>query len=507
MAIGSDPKGAQIAVNRFAFGARGGARAGDLLHAASDPRGFLKAELVQPEIARLDAPSLPETKTAMTLVFANQDRKRKERQRTADAAKTIARASPTPGPANGMSAPAMSDTTLQAPAAVAPAPAASAMGPEKSLPSEPPPQQQLFRADAMARFQRAANAQVGFVERLVHFWSNHFCVSAAKGPIVRATAGCFEREAIRPHVLGRFADMLKAVETHPAMLFYLDNARSLGPNSPAGQRGKRGLNENLAREILELHTLGVHGGYTQADVTSLARIITGWTFAGRAGRIGKPGTFVFLPMGHEPGDHTLLGRVYKAGGMEQGLSALDDLARHPATARHIATKFAVHFVADEPPSSLVERLAKTFVDSEGDLKAIANALIDSEEAWSPPLSKLRTPEEFLLAAMRATDRLPEDPGAVLAPLNVMGMPLWQPPGPNGWPDTVAVWASAEGMKLRLDVSAAIAARMKELINPSELLQTIAGEAASRETRQAVGRAESRQQGLALLLMSPEFQWR
>jgi len=186
---------------------------------------------------------------------------------------------------------------------------------------------------------------------------------------------------------------------------------------------------------------------------------------------------------------------------------LADLARHPATARHIATKLALHFVADEPPASLVDRLAKVFRDSDGDLKALSTALIDADEAWSVALAKMRTPEEFLLASMRAIDLVPEDPGAVLGPLYAMGMPLWQPPGPNGWPDTEAAWASPEGMKLRLDVAAAIAGRVKDLINPSELLDAVAGEAASAETRKAVARAESRQQGLGLLLMSPEFQRR
>jgi uncharacterized protein (DUF1800 family) len=308
-------------------------------------------------------------------------------------------------------------------------------------------------------------------------------------------------------VLGRFVDMLKAVESHPAMLAYLDNAQSFGPHSPAGQRSRRGLNENLAREILELHTLGVHGGYTQADVTSLAQIITGWTFARQAGRIGEPGTFVFLAPAHEPGDHTLLGKVYPADGIAQGEAALADLARHPSTAQHIAWKLAQHFVADQPPQKLVDRLAKVFRTSDGDLKALANALIDADEAWSTPLSKMRTPEQFVLCALRAIDRLPEDPGPVLGALNTLGMPLWQPPGPNGWPDTVAAWATPEGMKLRLDVSAAIAARVKDLVDPAEILDAVVGESASSETRQAVARAESREQGLALLLMSPELQWR
>ncbi len=497
MAIGPDSKAAFIALNRFAFGARGGAYAGDLARAASDPREFLRAELVQPGIARLDAPALPQTRQALLTVFEHQLQQKMQRERMA-AAVASEQAQPT------MAEGANSGAPKQAPGeSMSSAPAAT----QKPKPATPPPEQMLFRAEALARFQRAARAEVGFVERLVHFWSNHFCVSAAKGGLVRATAGSFEREAIRPHVLGRFADMLQAVESHPAMLFYLDNAQSFGPQSAAGQHGKRGLNENLAREILELHTLGVHGGYTQADVTSLARIITGWTFARRAGRIGEPGTFVFFAQAHEPGDHTLLGKVYPAGGFEQGTAALADLARHPATARHIAWKFAQHFVADQPPEALVDSLAKVFRERDGDLRALANALIDADEAWSPPLSKMRTPEQFLLCAMRAIDRMPDDPGAVLGALNTLGMPLWQPPGPNGWPDTVANWASPEGMKLRLDVSAQIADRVKDLVNPTEVLDAIAGEAASRETRQAVARAESRQQGLALLLMSPELQWR
>jgi len=498
MAIGPDPKAAFVAFHRFSFGARGGAYAGDLARAASDPRGFLKAELLQPAIAHLDSPTLPRTKIALTTFFADQAQKKKEREALAAAAKVGAESAKPQSSAEPTMVAAVPAMTVPADA-----PAANA----KPKPPEMMPAQKLFRAEAMARFQRVVYAEVGFVERLVHFWSNHFCVSAAKSGLVRAAAGSFEREAIRPHVLGRFGDMLKAVESHPAMLAYLDNAQSFGPHSPAGERGRRGLNENLAREILELHTLGVHGGYSQADVTSLARIITGWTFAGAAGRIGEPGTFVFFAQAHEPGNFTLLGKVYKAAGIEQGEAALADLARHPSTARHIATKFACHFVADEPPPSLVDRLAKVFLDTDGDLNSLANSLLDADEAWSAPLSKMRTPEQFLLAAIRAVDRMPEDPGAVLGPLYVMGMPLWQPPSPNGWPDTVAAWASPEGMKLRLDVSAAIAGRVKELVNPSDVLESIAGEVGSAETRQAIARAESRQQGLALLLMSPEFQWR
>ena len=202
----------------------------------------------------------------------------------------------------------------------------------------------------------------------------------------------------------------------------------------------------------------------------------------------------------------LLGKRYKAAGIEQGQAVLADLARHPSTARHIATKLAQHFVADAPPAALVDRLAAVFKSTDGDLKALAIALIEDDEAWSVSQAKIRSPYEFLMAAVRATGHVPEDVRLLLAPLVVMGMPLWQPPGPNGWPDTAAAWATPKGMKSRLDISAAIATRAKDA-NPRQLMDACLGPTVSAETRQAVGRAESRQQGLALLLMSPEFQWR
>lgn len=428
MAVDSKRASGFLALSRFGYGARG--FSDDLARAAADPRAFLKAEVERSGIALLQRPTLPTTKTALQTFYAEQERIQLARQEK-KATEATEPAKPAP------SGEAMSAPDMQKPADA------------KAMRAEPPVPQQLFRADALARFQTIAAAEAGFVERLVQFWSNHFCISAAKGGPVRATAGCFEREAIRPHVLGRFADMLRAVTSHPAMLVYLDNAQSFGPGSVAGQKRNRGLNENLAREILELHTLGVGGGYTQADVTSLARILTGWTFAGREGRIAEPGQFAFFPNGHEPGDHRLLGKLYKAGGIEQGEVALADLARHPATARHIARKLAAHFVADEPPQELVGRLARTFEKTGGDLKEMALALLQSDEAWSSERTKIRSPQEFLMAAVRAVGRVPEDPGLLLGPLNVMGMPLWQPPGPNGWPDTVAAWATPKGMKSTL----------------------------------------------------------
>jgi uncharacterized protein (DUF1800 family) len=291
------------------------------------------------------------------------------------------------------------------------------------------------------------------------------------------------------------------------MLFFLDNQQSLGPDSRAGQNRKRGLNENLAREIMELHTLGVGGGYSQDDVTSLARILTGWTFAGRQGLLGTPGSFVFNANAHEPGAQPLLGKTYQDDGVAQGETALADIARHPSTAAFIAGKFARHFVADDPPPAVVARLQQAFHSSDGDLKALALALVDCDEAWQAPQTKLRSPYEFLVATGRLLSRIPEDPGLYLGGLNLLGQPLWSPAGPNGFPDSNAAWAAPEGMKLRLDVSAQVASRIGDSVDPRQLLELAAADAASPETRQTVERAESRQQALALLLMSPEFQRR
>jgi len=374
-------------------------------------------------------------------------------------------------------------------------------------PAPPSPEQAIFKAEATARIRRAAEARAGFAERLVAFWSNHFCISANKSQFARVSVGAFEREAIRPHVLGRFSDMLFAVESHPAMLHYLDNAQSIGPQSAVGIKQKRGLNENFAREIMELHTLGVGGGYSQQDVTSLARVLTGWTSVGASGKEGEPGTFYFNQDAHEPGTQLLLGKAYPQYSVAQGEAVLIDLARRPAAAQFIATKFARHFVSDQPSEALIHHLATVFQETDGDLKALTLALIDSEEAWSAPLSKMRSPYEFLIAIHRATDHVPEDAGQILGPLNLMGMSLWAPPGPNGFADTAGAWASPEGMKLRLDLAAQYAAKMKDPPNPSDVLKAVCGDAASAETYQAVAHAESRQQGLALLLMSPEFQRR
>jgi len=306
-----------------------------------------------------------------------------------------------------------------------------------------------------------------------------------------------------------FADMLVAAESHPAMLFYLDNSASIGPNSVAGINRSRGLNENLAREILELHTLGVRSGYTQDDVLHFAYVITGWTIIPIQGNPEHGSEFVFNPRMHEPGAQQIIGKSYPDTGIGQGRAVLADLARHPATADHIAAKLARHFVADEPPPSLVARLAKTFRDTDGDLKEMAKTLIAAPEAWNETRSKLKRPGEWRIAGFRAVGRDQPDTQRVLRSLGLLGEPLWRPPAPQGFPDREAAWV--DGLAMRLDVANTFALqaleRAGEQLDPNALVDDALGPLASTETRQAVARAESRAQALALLVMSPEFQRR
>jgi uncharacterized protein (DUF1800 family) len=366
---------------------------------------------------------------------------------------------------------------------------------------------EVFQAETLARLAAAKEPLTGFGERLALFWSNHFCISARKGGGVRILAGAYEREVIRPHVFGRFEDMLLAAEKHPAMLLYLDNQQSMGPNSRGGQRQQKGLNENLAREILELHTLGVDGGYGQEDVTSLARILTGWRFARNDNSAsGEEGRFAFNPNLHEPGDHKVLGVVYREDGGRQGEAVLLALAKHPSTARRIARKLATHFVSDAPDPALVSRLETAFLDTGGDLSAVSRSLVEAPEAWAAEPLKLRTPYEFVAASVRASDvsmTAPQVNGALMA----MGQPLWSPPGPNGFPDQTSAWLSPEGLKARLDFAARFAQAWPGDAKPSDVLEDIAGPIVSDHTRTALARAGSRAQGFALLLMAPEFQRR
>ena len=361
---------------------------------------------------------------------------------------------------------------------------------------QPPPlPAQLVQNEAKVRIEAAVAAEIGFVERLVWFWSNHFCVSADKA---LSMAGAYEREAIRPHVLGRFVDMLTAVESHPAMLVYLDNLESMGPNSVAGINRDKSLNENLAREILELHTLGVRTGYSQDDVTRFANVLTGWTWIA-LGEPNRGGEFVFVKRFHEPGEQTVMGKAYPDTGVDQGRAVLADLARHPATAGHIAHKFARHFVADAPPPSLVAKLARSFTDSDGDLKELAKTLIAAEESWTPERTKLKRPTEWTTSALRLTGAQ-WAVGRVMSGQALLGEPLWRPPAPNGFPDNESTWI--DGLSQRVDIASNFAGRVADRL--VALVEAGLGPLASAETRNTVARAESRAQALTLLLMAPEF---
>lgn len=357
-----------------------------------------------------------------------------------------------------------------------------------------------------ARYRQGVTTGHPFLERLVLFFSNHFAIDRKQGIAMKVLAGSFEREAIRPHVLGSFADMLVAATTHPAMLIYLDNHRSMGPNSRAGRRrGGVAANENLAREILELHTLGAGGGYTQDDVIELAHVLSGWT-GGFALRRHNP---TFDRNWHEPGVRRLLDTTYPAGGEEQLGRVLPDLAQHPSTARHIATKLARHFVRDETPPALVERLTDTFLVSGGDLKAVATALVDSEEAWVAPPAKVVPPYDFMVATGRALGFEPGKipPAHILRSSAVLAHEIWAPPSPAGWPDDDIAFLGGDSLLERVDFARMAADRFGRGRDPRALARELLGADLDPFLAEAIDRAEDRRQGLVLLLMSAPFQRR
>ncbi len=360
--------------------------------------------------------------------------------------------------------------------------------------------------DSAARLQAAITSKTPLVERLVAFWSNHFTVSGAR-PVAAGLIGPYEAEAIRPHLFGRFVDLLKAATLHPAMLLYLDNATSIGPNSRAGARRGKGLNENLARELMELHTLGVDGGYTQTDVTELAKILTGWTIR----RPNQPqravaaerGGAVFLTAIHEPGDKTLLGKTYRDQGENEADAALEDLARRPATARFIATKLARHFIADDPPPEAVAALAETFTKTEGDLTAVTARLIDLDAAWTGE-GKYRSPYDWVVAIFRAfAADAPDRATRAVQAVNQLGQRLYFASSPAGWPDDSASWLSPESLLARVDYAEAVG-RTKSESDPMQLADQSVGASLSTESKLSIQRAPSRSDAVALLLVSPEF---
>lgn len=361
-----------------------------------------------------------------------------------------------------------------------------------------------------ARVAAALASHTPFAERMVHFWSNHFAVSADK-IAVAALAGSFEFEAIRPHVTGKFSDMLKAAERHPAMLLYLDQAESIGAASSFGQRPRvaarrQGLNENLAREILELHTLGARTGYRQEDVTELARALTGWTVPGIGRRTGVrevTGGSTFLAELHEPGTRTILGKAYSQEGEAQAEAVLHDLAHSPATARHIATKLTRHFAGDTPPAAMIARLERAFMHSAGDLPTLYSTIISSPEAWVAEPVKFRSPWEWSLATLRALSLGLPDSGSVVGLQEQLGQRVWRPGQPSGFDDTAATWAGSDALMRRVEAGERLAQRSRA-IDARELAATLFPDSVSAGTLSALKSAESPGQALALLLVAPEM---
>lgn len=367
-----------------------------------------------------------------------------------------------------------------------------------------------YVAAVSARVNSALKTPAPFIERLVHFWSNHFAVSVDKLLVVGLVGG-FEADAIRPHVLGRFEDMLLAVVRHPAMLLYLDQAQSIGPGSAAGQRAQdrqqrgRGLNENLAREIMELHTLGARSGYTQEDVTEFARALTGWTLPADGDAQHTSTTFRFVGALHEPGTRTVLGRSYADGGEQQARAIIHDLVTAPATAHHVARKLARHVVADDPPAALVERLANVFSRTGGDLPSLYRALVESAEAWQPASAKFKSPWEWAISSFRALGRNDMPPTQAANLMNQLGQPVWRPGSPAGYDDVAGTWAAPDALIRRVETAQRIAAQAGDAVDARSIApRVLPGGALSEATASAISRAESGSTALALLLVSPGF---
>lgn len=501
---------AAIAATRFGLGAR----PGDIANIAADSRGWLEGQ-VRPQGAANPPGVLTDSPARMRQFQAYQREAAEVRQarRETGGAPSVATTDTSDG--------AMTDNATGNARTGDPAVQARFDARRDS-------RRELAQDTArefLARARLGATTEAGFAERWALFWANAFTASATKFQSA-IFMGQYEREAIRPHVFGQFEDLAVAAEQHPAMLLYLDQAQSVGPNSPAGQRRNAGLNENLAREALELHTVGADSGYTQADVTEFARALTGWSVPAprdqgvgqgnermarlgqQAARAGEPGAngFVFRPIVHEPGERTVMGRLYPEGGVNQGETILRDLANRPETARRFARRIAAHFVADEPPAQLVSRLEQAWVASRGDLAAVARALIEAPEAWEPQAAKVKTPYEFIVSTHRALGSTPERIEPLQQALVQMGQPLFAAPSPEGWPDTAADWAGPDALVKRLNWAKLVGDRA-EVVEPVALAASALGTRLGARTRLAVARAESGPEAITLFLMSPEFQRR
>ena len=473
-----------LAVNRFGLGAR----PGEVEHAGADPKAWLAGQIA-PAPQPVDAAGQPFVSGAQRvadLTAFRQARRQARKENDAEQAREFARQ-----------------------------------------------QRQVLIDEMTARFQLGFTTDRPFAERLVWFWTNHFTISTQNAGTA-SLAGAYEREAIRPFIAGKFEDMLLAVATHPAMLVYLNNAQSIGPGSLAGARSNRGLNENFGRELMELYSLGVDGGYSQADVIALAKLLTGWSlddgpaanfrpptrpfgrfmqanFIGEAPQ-GTSSGFRFYPNRHEPGSVTLRGKTY-AGGYEGGRAAIHDLAHDPATAKFIAGKFAVHFISDNPPPASVAKLEQVFRDTGGDLKALTLAVVNDPAAWTAGAGKMRPPVDFVTASYRLLG-LPQGANAqrqsqaAMQACRMMGQFPMAAPSPKGWSDQSQDWSGPDAVLSRIAFARQLAERIPSASIPvAQLADAALGARLTAATRSAIAAAGNAADGLALLLASPEFQRR
>lgn len=500
VALADQDMKAAIAVTRFGLGAK----PGELAEARQDPRGFLHAQI------RRQGADQPAGQAAGTAQRMNEFREYRRERKDERLQKVSDGRSAAP--------PAAMDAANPATAGAAPS-RREALDPVKVVGNM---LRQDISSDFQARTQLAATTDAAFRERWTLFWANHFTVSATKA-ITGTIVGPFEEEAIRPNVFGRFEDLLGAAESHPAMLTYLDQIQSIGPDSQAAMYARRGgpngvgprlqpavqrnvgLNENLAREIMELHTIGVNGGYTQADVTEFARAMTGISIGGE--RDGAYGVAVFRGQAHEPGARTVMGVRYDPGGKEQANAILSDLAAKPQTARFVCGKIARHFVADDPPPALVARLETAWTSSKGDLSRVAEALTAAPEAWTPTPEKFKTPYEFIVSSYRAAGAQPTSFQQFGPVLTSLGQKPFSPASPKGWPEDAQSWAAPDAIVKRMQFAQNFSAGAVRDRDPKALAADALGERLTSDTAKAIARAESRAEGFALLLMSPEFQRR
>lgn len=451
-----------IAATRFGMGAR----PGEIAAASSDPRGWLLDQLERTAAVSLAQQPLPTGQEGAAKVVEYTQLIRQQRQGgDADAAQELQR-------------------SLQR------------------------ARREDFSREFIARAALAENTDASFSERWVRFWSNHFTVAITQ-PLILPLVGPYEREAIRENAFGSFRDLLQATSFHQAMLVYLDNIRSFGPNTRIARNRDIGLNENLAREILELHTLGVDGGYSQTDVTEFAKALTGWTIKSPPLARSDFGAVTFQSRLHEPGARTILGQRI-SDGEDQASAVLDMVAVHPSTAQHISIKLARHFVADEPPQSAIDTLARTFLDTGGDLTELARAVIDLDAAWGEEQVKFKSPDELLVSTARlvgSRNTFGRTGGTAGDIFQSLGQVPFYAPSPEGWPDTASEWAGPDAIMKRLDWANLVAQRVPGNFTPERFLDEGLGPLAQADTHLAISRAESAVQGLTLAIMSPEFQRR